>query len=110
MSWVTGVTNNLSKNNAQISKHPPIPADVRSKAQVCGNSTVRIVASNTAEGVVVRLLFVVCFVDNDLCDKLSLVQRSPNVCVCVCVCVCVVCVYVSALWQFDCWDRWFEYR
>jgi hypothetical protein len=53
---------------------------------------VGIAGSNPAEGMVVRLLWLLCFVQiAAVATSWPLVQRSPAVCVCVflCVCVCV---------------------
>jgi hypothetical protein len=66
---------------------PPIPVAARSKAQVYGRSVPGIAGSNFAGGLgCLSVVSVVCCKVEVSALDLSLVQRSPIVCVCVCVC------------------------
>jgi len=57
-----------------------------SAAWVCSRLVAGIPRSNPAEGMAVRLLWVVCVVYVAAsATSWSLVQRSPTLCVCVCV-------------------------
>ena len=65
-----------------------MPVAVPSKALDCGRSIAGVAGSNSAEYMDI-FLFVLYRVGSGLCDEMTLMQRSPNVCVCVCVCVYV---------------------
>ena len=65
----------------------PIPVAERSKAKICGCLTAGIAGSNPAEGMAVRLLYLLCVVQlTASATSGSLVQRSRT---CVCARVCV---------------------
>jgi hypothetical protein len=54
------------------------------RAQVCIQLIIGIAGSNPAEGMDIRLLFVVCFVGSGVCDGLiTCPEESYRVCVCV---------------------------
>ena len=50
-----------------------------------------IAGSNSAKGMDVIFVFVLCCVGGNLCDELiACLENSCRMCVCVCVCVCLI--------------------
>jgi hypothetical protein len=75
------------RNGSHRADYKPTLVTVRSNALVCGRLSAGAAHSNPAEGMDVRLLFVVNSVGSDLCTgPKDRAEESYLVCVCVSVC------------------------